>query len=137
MLEPELLLAAPGLLFSNRFEVCVPADNGSRRWEDQPGRGRICALRSFWLCYGRGAILETCLLCYIETVRTCMQTFEVYFSCSEYPVDRLPVGSHGPLRLCASGRWRKLAQIFPVRIILIITHMDSERAGKWICYITQ
>lgn len=137
VLDPELLLAAPGLLSSNRFEVCVPADSVSRRWEDQPGSGRICSLRSFWLCYDWEAILEIGLLCYIETVRTCVQTFEVYFSYFEYPVVHLPVGSDGPVRFCASGRWRKLAQIFPVRIILIITYMDSERAGKWICKITQ
>lgn len=62
MLEPELLLAAPELLSSNRFEVCVPADNGSRRWEDQAGSGRICSPRSFWLCYGREAILENLLV---------------------------------------------------------------------------
>lgn len=128
VLDPELLLAAPGLLSSNRFEVCVPADNVSRRWEDQPGSGRICSLRSFWLCYDWEAILEIGLLCYIETVKTCVQTFEVYFSYSEYPVVHLPVGSDGPVRFCASGRWWKLAQIFPVRIILIITYMDSERA---------
>lgn len=72
MLEPELLLAATGLFSSNWFEVFVPADNGSRRWEDQPGSGRICSLRSFWLCYDREAILEICLLCYSETaVQTC------------------------------------------------------------------
>lgn len=131
VLDPVRLAA--GLLSSNRFEVCVPADSVSQRWEDQPGSGRICSLRSFWLCYGREAILEICLLCYSETVRTCVQTFAVYFPCSEDPPDHLPLGPDGPVRFCESARWRKLAQIFPVRIILIITYMDSERAGKWIC----
>lgn len=106
-----------------------------------PGGGRISPavggstrLRSFWLCYGREAILESCLLCSSGTVGTCVQTFVVNFSRAECDVDDVPVRSDGPLRFCASGRWRKLAQIFsPSWIILIITYMDCERAGKCTC----
>lgn len=85
-----------------------------------PGGGRISPavggstrLRSFWLCYAREAILESCLLCSSGTVgTTCVQTFVVNFCRSERDVDDPRVRSHGPLRFCASGRWRKLAQIF-------------------------
>lgn len=77
VLPPERLLS------SNGFEV---SDNGSRRWEDQADGGRICSPRSLWLCYGREAILEICLLCYSGTVGACVQTFALYRSSSERPV---------------------------------------------------
>lgn len=107
-MELELQLAAPLLLSSNRFEVCVPADNDAGGGRICPAVGGSARQRSFWLCYGREAILEICLLCYSEAVRTCVQTFAVYFSCSVYNVDDLPLRSDGPLRvLCV----RPLAEV--------------------------
>lgn len=93
-----------------------PIDLKCAPWPSiDPGGGRISPAvggsarpRSFWLCYGREAILEICLLCSIGRVGTCVQTFDVYFSRSEYNVEDLPVRGDGPVRFSApGGGWRR------------------------------
>lgn len=64
-----------------------------------------------------------------------MQTFEVYFSCSVKSRRASAARQRCSSKLLCVGPLAEVGAEFfpPLRIILIITYMDSERAGKWIC----